>query len=117
MSSKTSCFACDSQDILGIFKCEGCEERFCFKHANEHRDYLRDQLDELIFEHATICQTSHQNELETSILIEQINQWEKTSIETIQKTARDTREQFQRLIKEEKGKDQCIDICFPLNMV
>ena len=106
MSSKTPCFACHSKDILGIFKCEGCEEKFCFKHANEHRDFLQYQLDDIIFEHAQISKTFHQNEQESSILIEQINQWEKISIERIQKAAQDTRVQLQRFMEEEKGKTE-----------
>lgn len=103
MSSKTPCYACDSKDILGIFKCEGCEEKFCLKHANEHRDFLQYQLDEILFEHTQICKTFHQTGQESSILMEQINQWEKTSIERIQKSAQDARVQLQRFAEEEKG--------------
>ena len=106
MSSKNLCVACEKNEILGIFKCEGCMQRFCLKHANEHRNFLQYELDEIMFEHVKMIKTFDENKHQSSILMEQINQWEKNSIEKIQQMAQDVRGQLQRLVDEEKGKEK-----------
>jgi len=104
MSSKTPCVACDSKDISGIFKCEGCLQTFCLKHTNEHRDFLNDELDEIILQHENIFNTFNEYKQESFLLIDQINQWEKDSIIKIQKTAQDVRIQIQQFGELQKGK-------------
>ena len=104
MSFKTSCISCENKDSNGIFKCEGCLQTFCLKHTNQHRDVLNHQLDEIISEHENIFQTFTKNDQQSSVLFDQIDQWEQDSIMKIQQTARDTRMQIQRLADLKKGK-------------
>jgi hypothetical protein len=103
MSSKTPCVACDSRDISGIFKCEGCSQAFCLKHTNEHRCLLNSELDDIILEHENIFNTFNENKQESFLLFDQINQWEKDSIIKIQKTAQDVRIQIQQFAELQKG--------------
>jgi len=103
MSSKTACVACDSKDISGIFKCEGCSQSFCLKHTNEHRCLLNSELDDIILEHENIFNTFNENKQESFLLFDQINQWEKDSIIKIQKTAQDVRIQIQQFAELQKG--------------
>jgi hypothetical protein len=103
MSSKKSCASCENKDINGIFKCEGCSQIFCLKHTNEHRYFLNYQLDEIILEYENNFNTFNENEQQSSLLFDQINQWEKDSIIKIQQTAQDVRIQIQRLAELQKG--------------
>jgi hypothetical protein len=103
MSSKTPCVACDSRDISGIFKCEGCLQTFCLKHTNEHRCLLNYELDDIILEHENIFNTFNENKQESFLLFDQINQWEKDSIIKIQQTAQDVRIQIQQFAELQKG--------------
>ena len=104
MSLKTSCAVCENKDISGIFKCEGCSQTFCLKHTNEHRQYLRHQLDEIIFEHDSIFNAFDESQQESSLLFGQIDQWEKDSIIKIQQAAHDARIELQQMDALQKGK-------------
>ncbi|CAF2784000.1 unnamed protein product [Rotaria sp. Silwood2] len=104
-STKTQCATCGNKGV-GIFKCEGCSATFCRKHANEHRDMLSHQLDEIVFEHDALQQTiiDHSSqEKNQHFLIKQINQWEQDSIIKIQQVAEETRQQVELLISSHKG--------------
>ncbi|CAF1378073.1 unnamed protein product [Rotaria sordida] len=102
MLSTTSCVICENKDMNGTFRCEGCSQTFCIKHSNDHRQYLCHQLNEIIHEHEHIFKTFGENQ-QSSLLYDQIDQWEKDSIIKIQKTAQNARiqiEQFAELQKE-----------------
>ncbi|CAF2724335.1 unnamed protein product [Rotaria sp. Silwood2] len=102
MPSTMSCVVCENKSINGVFKCEGCSLTFCLKHTNEHRQYLSHKLNEIIHEHENIYHIFSENK-QSSLLFDQINQWEKDSIIKIQKTAQNARiqiEQFAKLQKE-----------------
>ena len=105
MSSKTSCTACENKDIRGIFKCEGCSQIFCLKHTNEHRQILNLHLDEILLEHENLLNTLNDNNKQqpSSILFDQIDQWENDAVKKIQQTAEDLRLQIQRFADEEKS--------------
>lgn len=51
----TPCAICAHKSI-GIFRCEGCSKVFCRKHVDDHRNDLRQQLDEIIHEHDQLNQ-------------------------------------------------------------
>ncbi|CAF1083760.1 unnamed protein product [Adineta steineri] len=100
MSSKRPCVACENKDANnGIFKCEGCLQIFCLKHTNEHRYFLDYQLDDIILEHKTLF---NENQQQSSLLFDQINQWEKDSILKIKQTAQKTRKEIQGLFESQK---------------
>lgn len=91
---------------VGVFKCEGCSETFCRKHANEHRDILSNQLDEISIGHDLLQQSissfNDEEECYRSV-IQQINKWEEDSIKRIQQIAVETRNQVEKLISLRKG--------------
>jgi hypothetical protein len=103
MASKLSCVTCANKDIAGIFKCEGCLQRFCLKHTNEHRDWLNEQLDEIYFEHKNLFNNFNENKQQSSLLLDQINKWENDSIIKIQQTAQQVRVQIQQLDDSQKS--------------
>jgi hypothetical protein len=106
-TTKAPCAACGSKGI-GIFKCEGCAQVFCRKHVIEHRDALSNQLDEIVFEYDTLQQTMAESKDKPNHqhhpLIKQIDKWEKDSIEKIQQTANEARQQVHGLISSPGGK-------------
>ncbi|CAF0804283.1 unnamed protein product [Adineta steineri] len=67
---------------------------FCFNHLTDHRQELRKQLDDVITTRDVFQQTLNEqtNDLEKHGLIEQINEWERMSLKTIQQTAEEERQ-------------------------
>ncbi|CAF0847806.1 unnamed protein product [Adineta steineri] len=102
LSVKSTCATCGDKSV-GIFKCEGCSQKFCRKHSNEHRDFLTHQLDNIVIEHDILQHTMNEqkNKHNDRDLIEQINQWERESILKIQQAAHEARQQLQRLISNQ----------------
>ena len=107
-SNKALCFTCNKQKPT--YSCGGCANNFCFPHLQEHRQVLSGQLDEIINEHDQFKQTiiEQQQNPPNSSLLKQIDQWERTSMETIQKTAQQCREavlgQTRRVVDEVEKK-------------
>lgn len=104
MSSPSTpvCVLCESKGVGGVFRCEGCSHSFCLQHTNEHRQYLTYLLKEITSEH-DILLTGVKDSKQTSLLFDQVNQWEKDSIKKIQQTAENTRLQIQQLCQSQKG--------------
>jgi len=105
-SSKALCATCVNKGV-GIFKCEGCAQVFCRKHVIEHRDILSHQLDEIVLEYDILQQTIGEYKDKQNHghpLIKQIDKWERDSIEKIQKTADEARQQVNDLTNSQKGK-------------
>ena len=107
-SSKVPCATCGNKGV-GIFKCEGCSQTFCRKHSNEHRDLLTHQLNEIVLEHDTLQQTIVEHKRKPNDhhdLIEQINKWEKNPIVKIQQTAKEARQEVEKLITTQTGNSE-----------
>ena len=100
--SKRSCATC--KKLAGVFICRGCEEDFCRIHANEHRQDLDRQIDELSIDHDQI----QQNLVEQfdakcqTLLFKQIDQWERSSIENIHQFADETRNEIKQICSEQE---------------
>jgi len=104
MSGKaTNCIACGAKQIGGVFTCEGCSQTFCMKHANEHRQRLTNELDEIIFQHTKLSQTVDDSKQSSTVLFERIDRWEKDALETIHRAAGKARHDLQMLAYSEKG--------------
>lgn len=44
--TKKRCVKCDDdQRTSNVFTCNGCEQSFCARHVNQHRDELNTQLE------------------------------------------------------------------------
>jgi len=101
-SLTTPCIKCANKGI-GIFKCQGCSNVFCHKHASEHRLNLSHQLDEIVHEHDQLQQLINQENNDDHPLINQINQWEQNSILKIQQIAENIRKEIVQYIRSQKG--------------
>jgi chromosome segregation ATPase len=92
VTGKTRCLICQKEKTTS--KCSGCLEDFCFNHLVEHRQQLGKQFDELDYERNIFRQTLTEQitNPQKHSLMQQINQWEKDSINKIQQTAEEGRQ-------------------------
>jgi hypothetical protein len=104
--SKKRCIKCDKGG--GIFTCDGCQQSYCGKHVNEHRQELGVELDNIMQEHDSLQHEIIRLSLDHSSL-EKIDQWEKDSIAEIQATAEKTRANLQAILVQ--SKDRLLKIC------
>jgi chromosome segregation ATPase len=86
------CATCDKGK--GAFRCEGCQQLFCFDHLRDHREQLSVQLEHIEGDHDLLRQTLTEktHNPQKHLLIKQIDQWEKDSINKIQQTAKECRQ-------------------------
>ncbi len=93
-AERNRCAICHKEKAT--LRCGGCSKDFCFNHVPEHRQELCKQLDEVevtrdLFRQALTEQTSQPQQYP---LMEQIDKWERESIEKIQQTANEARQQL-----------------------
>ena len=102
---KTFCTTCGNKAV-GIFKCEGCGQTFCRKHSNEHRDVLNRQLDEIVLDFDVLQQAIVDTKDVTKYhpVMQEIEKWEKESLEKILQTANEARQRLNALIDASQGK-------------
>lgn len=103
---KTHCTSNDCKNV-GIFKCEGCLQILCRQHANDHRDFLNHQLDEIVLEHDLVQQMVNEQkheELPYNPLFEQIDRWEREAIMKIHQTASEVRHQIETALVSQRSK-------------
>lgn len=102
---KTFCTTCGNKAI-GIFKCEGCGKTFCRKHANEHRDVLNRQLDEIVLDFDVLQQAivDTNDLINCHPVLQEIDKWEKESVEKIHQMANEARQRLNALIDASQGK-------------
>ena len=91
-TGKAHCVTCGKEKIA--YKCEGCSQNFCFNHLAEHHQALEKQLDEVedrrnLFRETLTQQKTNPQE---HPLIQQINKWERNSINKIRQTAEEARQ-------------------------
>ena len=111
-STRVFCSLCNK--AKGIYRCEGCSQIFCPKHSIDHRTALNKQFEEISLSHDLLHQTldkqleeislthelTHQTLNEQSedpqkhLLVEEINRWEKKSIDLIRTTAEQMRKEL-----------------------
>ena len=93
-SNKTICVICNKERIT--YACDGCSQRFCRKHLDEHLKNLGEQLEQIGNDHDQLRQNLDQQKTNPTKhpLIEQINQWENDSIDKIKQTAQLCREKL-----------------------
>jgi hypothetical protein len=93
---KKRCVKCDdAKNRGGLFTCDGCQQMFCLRQVNEHRQELNIQLENAMQEHDLMQQEASRLTLDQSIL-EKIDAWEKRSIIKIQMAAETTRADFRQ---------------------
>lgn len=76
--------------------CDGCSQRFCRKHLDEHHQNLEREFDQIETNHDELRQmiNEHKQDPKKHPLIEQIDQWEVSSIKKITETANQCRDEF-----------------------
>ena len=86
-SAKILCAVCNKPK--GTYKCQGCSQVFCTKHLGDHRNELNKQLEEITMTHDLVHQTlnQHTEDPQKHPTIQEINRWEKKSIDLIRTTA------------------------------
>ncbi|CAF0764606.1 unnamed protein product [Adineta steineri] len=91
-NNKTLCFTCNKEKIT--YPCEGCSQRFCLIHLTEHQKNLSDELNHIINDYDQFKQTINEQKQnpQNDLLIKEIDQWERNSIEIIQQKAQNCRE-------------------------
>ncbi|CAF3431851.1 unnamed protein product [Rotaria sp. Silwood1] len=86
------CTICKKEGFLS--KCRECSKLFCYSHLVDHRDELRKQLDEI----GSTCDLLRQSlveqrfQLQNQSSIQQIEQWERHSINKIRQTAEEAKQ-------------------------
>ncbi|CAF1538987.1 unnamed protein product [Adineta steineri] len=91
-NNKRKCFTCDREN--NTYTCEGCSKRFCFMDLAEHQHRLNDELNHISHGYNEFKQiiNEHKQNPQNYSFIEQIDQWERISIEKIQEKAQNLRE-------------------------
>jgi C-terminal processing protease CtpA/Prc len=94
------CATCEKN--TGIFTCGGCARAFCTKHANEHRQLLGNQMDEIVLEHDQLRQSINEqaDDIDQSLSMRKIERWEQQSIDKIKKTAEIARKKLKQYMTE-----------------
>ncbi len=98
-STRKQCEVADHCEQTGVAQCEGCQQTFCSNHFNHHRQRLSEEIDLIIGEHDQLKNTliEKSNNLQSHRLIQKINDWEKESIQIIQKKAVELRHNLMQL--------------------
>jgi hypothetical protein len=89
---KARCVTCGKEK--SSYKCGGCSKEFCFDHLADHKQDLSKQFDEIevnrdIFRQTLTEQTANP---EKHALIQQIEKWERDSIEKVRQAADEARQ-------------------------
>ncbi|CAF0794549.1 unnamed protein product [Adineta steineri] len=90
-NNKTLCFTCTKEKIT--YPCKGCSKEFCLIHLMEHQQILNEELNHITNEYNEFKQRINEQKQnpQNGLLINQIDQWERNSIEEIQQKAKDYR--------------------------
>ena len=99
-TTKKTCAKCVKG--AGTAMCHGCEQSFCTKHFNEHRQELSQQMDNIGEEH-DVLRRDLTNGQDTHPLLKRIDEWEQESITKIQVAAEVARADLQQLLKKAKN--------------
>ncbi|CAF1235057.1 unnamed protein product [Adineta steineri] len=99
MARSNQCSTC--QKSMGVVYCTGCEGYFCTKDFKGHREILSTEMEELIEERdklqEKINKATKGNNADNP-LIEEINVWEKVTVEKVRQTAEHVRQQANELM-------------------
>ncbi|CAF1107574.1 unnamed protein product [Adineta steineri] len=99
MAKSNQCSTC--QKSMGIMYCTGCNSYFCSKDFRGHREILFTKMEELVEERNGLQEKINKTPQGNNIcnpLIEEINAWEKVTIEKVRQTAEQARQQANQLL-------------------
>ncbi|CAF3905964.1 unnamed protein product [Adineta steineri] len=105
MAKSNQCSTC--QKPTGIILCTGCDGYFCTKDFRSHRELLFTEMEKLVEERNKVKEKINKptNGNDTNNpLIEEINAWEKITIEKVRQTAEQMRQQANQLMNSKSVK-------------
>lgn len=85
-------FCCICNTNAAVFICDGCQQNFCGKHVGDHRQHLNSQLDQLVQEKELLHAEFQQPFAEKDLSFKEIDQWERETINEIQRLAQTARD-------------------------
>ncbi|CAF1029648.1 unnamed protein product [Adineta steineri] len=100
-TQKKPCFKCDKGG--GVFTCDGCQQSFCRKHSDEHRQELAVQMD-TIGQECDALQRDINKNTDINSFLSHIDEWEQESIDRIQQAAHQARVDLNELFKKSREK-------------
>lgn len=103
-SLKTPCFSCGKNN--GLFKCEGCEKKFCVSHVQTHRQQLNQQLEEIVVEYDTLRNRFQEDSNDENHRIASVDIWEQQSIDKIHQISNKFRREVIELRQKINGKSR-----------
>ncbi|CAF0842481.1 unnamed protein product [Rotaria sordida] len=91
-SGRTICITCGKEKAT--FRCGGCSQEFCFNHLGDHKQELSKQFDEVELNRDLFRQTltDQTDKPQKHPLIQQIDTWERDSINKIRQKAEEARQ-------------------------
>ncbi|CAF0984309.1 unnamed protein product [Rotaria sordida] len=96
-STPKLCHRCTKDRLTSA--CDGCHVSFCVKHLTEHQQELYQTIDNISEENDSLKRELSQRGIE-KILLEQIDTWEKETINKIRSTAKTARTDIKQLTEE-----------------
>ena len=90
--TETVCVVCNKE--RRTYLCDGCSQRFCREHLDEHQKNLEQGFDQLTTNHDELRQMINDRKQHSRKhpIIKEIDQWEINAIEKIKQTANQCRE-------------------------
>ena len=81
---------------MRTYLCDGCSQRFCRKHLDEHHKDLERQFDQMETHHDQLREmiNQHRENAQEHSLMKEIDQWEINAIGKIKQTANQCREKL-----------------------
>lgn len=107
MSTKKPCAKCTKG--IGILTCDGCQQSFCTKHIVDHRQELSVKLDTIGQEFDLLRQELIRDGPWTHPLLARIDAWELESIQKIQQSAQQARDDLGQYVNRSQTdiKERC----------
>lgn len=93
-ADRTICIICNTKKLT--YPCHGCSKRFCFEDLAQHRSNLEEQLNQIQHDHNKLREdlNDRRTDPKTHTIIEQIDRWEKNSIDKIKQTSEQCRKRW-----------------------
>lgn len=92
---------CTKCGLTGAFQCSGCRNLFCLKCFQCHRENISLELSNILDENTRLRYVyGHREKWSEHPIFNEINDWERKTIDQIKQIASDTRDELRRLISE-----------------
>jgi hypothetical protein len=96
---RRQCANSDDCKQIGVAQCEGCSRVFCTKHFDDHRRSLDEEMDVIFNNYNDLTNAIVQDPDNSNLhsLTQEIDNWEKESVERIQQKATDLRQEMLKM--------------------